>query len=236
MTSPSSLSREFLRSQFGSVLQSLPAGHDKPLKQAFYSTAATLFVVLACCAAVAVYHILLPFIRPLLWALLCGTVLFPLKYRLVTASRRWLGGLRASGTPLVVGTVFLPVVMVDSAVTNAVAAIQCYIVPLAIVGVLLPAVYFLLFVLLGQACLDAVLGIFSFVDSIVGCFRAFWVSCIFVVAICFFSLFNVCYTYMCFNSLYTFYISRKAVKIKLISQLGNIFTAPPARLGRIYLV
>jgi len=175
MASPS-ISREFLRSQFGHVFQILPEGHDKALKQAFYSTAATLFVVLACCAAVAVYHILLPFLRPLLWALLCGTVLFPLKYRLVTMSRKWLSGLQKSGTPLILGTVLLPVTMADSAVTKAAGILQCYLVPLAVVAVLLPTVYFLVYVWLGQAFLDALLAIFSFFDNIVGYFHAFWVS------------------------------------------------------------
>lgn len=175
MASPSS-SREFFRSQFGSVLQIIPEGHDKALKQAFYSTAATLFVVLACCAAIAVYHILLPFIRPLLWALLCGIVLFPLKYSLVTTSRQWLGGLRKSGTPLILGTVLLPVTVADSAITQAATSLQSYVVPLAIVGVLLPPLYFLIYVWLGQAFLDALLAIFSFVDSVVGYFHALWAS------------------------------------------------------------
>jgi len=175
MASPSS-SREFLRSQFGSVFQILPEGHDKPLKQAFYSTAATLFVVLACLAAVAVYHILLPFIRPLLWALLCGTVLFPLKYRLVTTSRLWLSGLRKSGTPLILGTVLLPVTVADSAVTKAASILQCYIVPVAVIGTLVPALYFIVYVWLGQAFLDALLAVFSFIDNVVGYFHAFWVS------------------------------------------------------------
>jgi len=175
MASPSA-SREFLRSQFGSVLQILPEGHDKPLKQAFYSTAATLFVVLACCSAIAVYHILLPFLRPLLWALLCGTVLFPLKYRLVTASRQWLSGLRKSGTPLILGTVLLPVTVADSAVTTAATILQYYVVPLALLAFLLPAGYFLVYVWLGRAFLDALLVIFSFFDKVVGYFHAFWVS------------------------------------------------------------
>jgi len=174
MASPST-SREFLRYQFGSVFQIIPEGHDKALKQAFYSTAATLFVVLACGAAVAVYHILQPFIRPLLWALLCGTVLFPLKYRLVTMSRRWLGGLQKSGTPLILGSILLPVTVADSAVTKAANILQYYMVPLAVIGVVLPAAYFLIYVWLGQAFIAALLATFSLVDNVVGYFRAFWV-------------------------------------------------------------
>ena len=176
-------SREFLRSKFDNVFQILPEGHDKALKQAFYSTAATLFVVLACCAAVAVYHILLPFVRPLMWALLCGTVLFPLKYRLVSSSRQWLGGLRKSSTPLLLGTILLPVTVADAAVTSAGSVLQVYIIPVAIMGIVLPALYLLVFVWLGQAFLDTVLAVFSCIDSAVGYFRAFWVRFIFFAVV-----------------------------------------------------
>ena len=104
-----------LRSPFENVFQILPQGHDKALKQAFYNTAATLFVVVVCCAAVAVYYILEHFLGPLLWAVLCGTFLYPFKNKLTSVVRAWLQSLTASGTPLIVGTILLPIQVLDKA-------------------------------------------------------------------------------------------------------------------------
>ncbi|CAG5130480.1 unnamed protein product [Candidula unifasciata] len=90
------------------VWQYLPQGHEKALKQAFYNTAANIFVVIAAAVAVTVYFILAPFIRPLYWALLCGTFLYPFKRSLTNLLRQWLKGLDKSGTPFAVGLAILP--------------------------------------------------------------------------------------------------------------------------------
>jgi len=169
-------SHEFLRSRFENVLHILPEGHDKALKQAFYSTAATLFVVLVCCAGVAVYHILLPFLRPLLWALLCGTVLFPLKYTLVNLSRGWLLRLRESGTPLVVGTALLPLTVVDAGVASFCGVAKHYALPIVVSGLILPALYLIIYVCLGRAFIDAAVAVFMFIYNTLGYFSALWVS------------------------------------------------------------
>ena len=97
----------------------------------------------------------------------------------VTTTRQWLGGLQDSGTPLLLGTVILPLSVADSAVTKAATVLQRYVIPIAVVGILLPAIHFVIFVWLGQAFLDAVLAVFSFADNVVGYFHALWVGFVF---------------------------------------------------------
>lgn len=96
------------------IFGSLPQGHDKPVKQAVYNALALFFIFLGCAGACALYLILEPFIKPLMWALLVGSVLHPLKYKLAQSFRSWFHSLEESHTPVVFGLLLVPVNVVDN--------------------------------------------------------------------------------------------------------------------------
>lgn len=91
-----------------SVISSLPQGHDKPVKHAFYNAVAIFLLFLCCAAGWALYIILEPFIKPLVWALLVGSVLHPLKHKLSFQFRLWFDSLEESRTPVMIGLILLP--------------------------------------------------------------------------------------------------------------------------------
>lgn len=98
------------------VIGTLPQGHDKPVKQALYNSVAFFLLFICCAAGYAVYMILEPFIKPLMWAVLVGSALHPMKNSLRLKFQSWFQTLDTSNTPVILGVLLLPL-----NVTNEVA-------------------------------------------------------------------------------------------------------------------
>ncbi|XP_050296615.1 transmembrane protein 245-like isoform X2 [Anthonomus grandis grandis] len=100
--------RSPLETIFG-VIGSLPQGQDKPVKQAVFNAVALFLLFLCCAAAFGLYWILEPFVKPLMWAILVGSALHPLKRSLRDRFQSWFQMLEDTNTPAVLGLVLLPI-------------------------------------------------------------------------------------------------------------------------------
>lgn len=146
-------------SPFNAVLSSVGADHEKALKQAFYNTVALVFVVAGGAAGVAVYFVLDPFLKPLLWAGLCGAFLHPFKRTMAKIFTGWLRSMSRSNTPLIVGALVVPFQLLNTLSDVVGGFIAKHIRVIVTVSLLSPFIY-------GLYVFRPFLEIFSFLYSV----------------------------------------------------------------------
>ncbi|KAG7476164.1 hypothetical protein JOB18_047679 [Solea senegalensis] len=161
---------------------------DKFIKKSFYNIGAMIFVAICCGASVLIYFILEAFLRPLLWAVLCGTFLHPFKHSLANFGRSWLSSLQQSGTPIVVGTLLAPVWCVNYGVEAMGRLVLEKLTVFLAIGAGVPLV-FLLYHFQRVIDIQMILGhVCGIIEAIQDCFHAIWVCTVvfgYAMTVCF---------------------------------------------------
>ena len=108
------------------------------MKQAFYNAAAIFFILLLCAMGLYVSEIFRAFIRPLLWAVLCGTFLFPFKKTSNEFMRTKLSHCRAVGMPISFYLTLLPFWLLNDAGDLIVRVFQRHWIMFLLSGLCMP--------------------------------------------------------------------------------------------------
>ncbi|XP_065207429.1 transmembrane protein 245 [Planococcus citri] len=109
--------------RFGSSVES--QNDEKNYKQAFYNVVGTFLMVVFSAASWGVFIILQPFLKPLLWALLCGSVLYPFKNRLSKKLHSWIDVLNKPSIVHIVTDVVCFPLLIFNHITDVLGRFVC---------------------------------------------------------------------------------------------------------------
>ncbi|XP_069952847.1 transmembrane protein 245 [Cherax quadricarinatus] len=121
--------------------QFIPQGYDQALRNAFYNVAAIVFVGCVAAAAWSVYMIFQPFVQPLLWAVLCGSLLHPAKHTVTAWMQGWLSEVHSTHGLLSVSLALMPLRLLDTASEVVGRFVVRHVRSVVTVTVILPVVY-----------------------------------------------------------------------------------------------
>jgi hypothetical protein len=81
---------------------------ESALQTAIYGGVVNVVIIVAILLLLGAYLILQSFLKPLMWAVLCGFALFPFKHKATAAVDSWLSQLDSTNKPIALGLVMLP--------------------------------------------------------------------------------------------------------------------------------
>lgn len=147
-------------------ISGLPQGHDKPVKHALYNAIALFALVLCCAASYALYVILGPFIKPLMWALLVGSVLHPFKCSLAKKFKSWFDTMEKTGTPIFIEIFVIPVNIISSLSDFIGDKLLKYIKLIVAVTVVIPLLH-VVYYYTPKICITIVWCLLTYIHSLI---------------------------------------------------------------------
>ena len=118
-------------------------GND--ITNAILNSLTICFVILLIGTLVAVYFVLEPFLRPLLWALLIGSALFPFKHRLTRVTKAWLQDIRRCNNSVTIQSATLPFKVANWIIDGIIDIMVDYARLLAVIFVTLLTIHLSMF-------------------------------------------------------------------------------------------
>lgn len=152
------MDRTFVKSPFENVLNflnAIPQSHEKALKHALYNAIALSLLFICGAAGWGLFFILEPFVKPLIWAVLIGSVLHPFKYSLTKRFELWFTQLDASSTPIFFNILMVPVRLIDDISETIGNLIMSYIKLLLALGGSIIAI-FLIYTYIPNFCISLI--------------------------------------------------------------------------------
>lgn len=146
------------------INQYLPQGHEKLIRNALFNSISFCLILLVIVTLVAVYFILEPFLRPLLWALLLGSALFPFKQKLTRVTRRWLNQIKDNNHSVTIESISLPLKISNWIMDSVIDIMMDYAKLLAAIFVTLLSIHLLIYYF---TVTHKIIQVVSFICSIV---------------------------------------------------------------------
>ncbi|KFD48810.1 hypothetical protein M513_10294 [Trichuris suis] len=175
MDSTAKKRRSTTMAEFANLLQ------EKELLGAFCNLLVFAMAVCWVLGAIAFYCLFRDFAKPMLWAVISGITVYPLKRKLTGWLRLWLDELLTSGTPLSLGLVMIPWKVCNNLGNVYLKSMRNNLRLVVIIAITFPAISLLLQLETLPRSLLAMVKIIKLIDNVLRLCSSLWIP--FVVAI-----------------------------------------------------